>query len=147
MFAPDAGPTVELAPFTMPRLIPQDHVTLREFMDVFQTVTNEDRSAADRAEREVTIQQHNDQLLKEVRKSAQQRLDVALVRCCQKWFSGPAKKKKKKKGNSETLLGLCAKWWREVKEILIWRAQPVGVRVEVGASSGMGVCWELVLCV
>ena len=102
---------------------------------------NEDRTANDAEQRETSIRFINEQSLRNLRQGAQQRLDVALLRCCQEWFSAPAKKKKE--GSAPTLLGLCTKWWREVKEILLWRAQPSGVRVEVSTLA----CAESALCV
>ena len=105
---------------------------MQDFIAQFKTMSNEDRAAANAAERAETIKHCNAQSLKQLRQAAQRRLDVALARCCQEWFSAPAKKKKG--CNSETLLGMCSKWWREVEEILIWRAQPAGVRVEVGGA-------------
>ena len=117
----------------MPGLTSTDQAALQDFISKFITMKNEDRTANDAEQRETSIRFINEQSLRNLRQGAQQRLDVALLRCCQEWFSAPAKKKKE--GSAPTLLGLCTKWWREVKEILLWRAQLPGVRVEVGASA------------
>ena len=131
--APAVSAFAAAAPLNMPGLISTDQAVLQDFIAEFKTMTNEDRVAANAEQRATSMRVSNENLLRKLRQGAQRRLDVALLRCCQDWFSAPAKKKKA--GSAPTLLGLCTKWWREVKEILLWRAQLPGVRVEVGASA------------